>query len=98
MPPTSASTCATSNGPRSSSTTSRRPSVANEAAKPLRLGGMALANGLLVHGPTHWAAAIRSTDGQIAVASGAKPRLRARAGSVPGLRGLAGLAEAVAVI
>ena len=27
----------------------------------LRLGGMALANGLLVHGPTHWAAAIRAT-------------------------------------
>jgi hypothetical protein len=23
----------------------------------LRLGGMALRNGLLVHGPTHWAAA-----------------------------------------
>ena len=25
----------------------------------LRLGGMALRNGLLVHGPTHWAAAVR---------------------------------------
>ena len=24
----------------------------------LRLGGMALRNGLLVHGPTHWAAAV----------------------------------------
>ena len=26
----------------------------------LRLGGMALRNGLLVHGPTHWAAAVRT--------------------------------------
>ena len=26
----------------------------------LRLGGMALGNGLLVHGPTHWAAAVRT--------------------------------------
>jgi hypothetical protein len=29
----------------------------------LRLGGMALRNGLLVHGPTHWAAAVRAPDG-----------------------------------
>ena len=27
--------------------------------KPIRLGGMALRNGLLIHGPTHWAAAVR---------------------------------------
>ncbi len=66
--------------------------------KPLRLGGMALANGLLVHGPTHWSAAIRSSDGAIVVASGAKPRLRARVTRVPGVRGLAGFAEALAVI
>lgn len=39
----------------------------------LRLGGMALRNGLLVHGPTHWAAAIRNPDGEIEVASGASP-------------------------
>ena len=32
-------------------------------AAPLRLGGMALANGLLVHGPTSWAVAIRAADG-----------------------------------
>ena len=29
----------------------------------LRLGGMALRNGLLVHGPTHWAAAVRTRGG-----------------------------------
>jgi len=69
-----------------------------EAERPLRLGGMALANGLLVHGPTSWAVAIRGADGQIRTASGRKPRLRALARDVPGLRGVAGLAEALAVI
>jgi uncharacterized protein YqhQ len=65
----------------------------------LRLGGMALRNGLLVHGPTHWAAAIRGKDGRIQVASGPKPQLGARAlESVPGLRGVSKLAEAFAVI
>ena len=63
----------------------------------LRLGGMALRNGLLVHGPTHWAAAVRRTDGTIGVASGPKPRYKA-ADKVPGLRGVVRLAEAMAVI
>jgi uncharacterized protein YqhQ len=63
----------------------------------LRLGGMALGNGLLVHGPTQWAAAIRAGDGSIRTASGRKPRLRAADG-IPGLRGVARLAEALAVI
>jgi uncharacterized protein YqhQ len=35
----------------------------------LRLGGMALRNGLLVHGPTHWAAAVRTRDGEVKVAA-----------------------------
>ena len=63
----------------------------------LRLGGMALRNGLLVHGPTHWAAAVRTAAGELRVASGPKPRLRA-ADAIPGVRGLARLAEAFAVI
>jgi uncharacterized protein YqhQ len=63
----------------------------------LRLGGMALRNGLLVHGPTHWAAAVRTRDGRIERASGPKPRFRGFDG-VPGVRGAARLAEAVAVI
>jgi uncharacterized protein YqhQ len=63
----------------------------------LRLGGMALRNGLLVHGPTHWAAAVRARDGSVRVASGPKPRLR-RLDGVPGVRGVARLAEAFAVI
>jgi uncharacterized protein YqhQ len=63
----------------------------------LRLGGMALRNGLLVHGPTHWAVAVRTSDGQIATASGPKPRVT-RFDDVPGLRGMARLGEAMAVI
>ena len=63
----------------------------------LRLGGMALRNGLLVHGPTHWAAAVRTGDGSLKVASGRKPELAARA-RAPGVRGVAKLAEALAVI
>jgi uncharacterized protein YqhQ len=63
----------------------------------LRLGGMALRNGLLVQGPAHWAAAVRTEDGRVETASGRKPRLR-ELDRVPGLRGLARLAEAFAVI
>src|SRR5829696_5048003 len=58
---------------------------------------MALRNGLLVHGPTHWAAAVRGADGGIEVASGRKPRLRA-ADPIPGVRGVVRLAEAFVVI
>jgi uncharacterized protein YqhQ len=63
----------------------------------LRLGGMALRNGLLVHGPTSWAAAVRTDAGDIKAASGRKPRLRV-ADPIPGVRGVARLAEAMAVI
>jgi uncharacterized protein YqhQ len=65
----------------------------------LRLGGMALRNGLLIHGPTHWAAAVRDGDGQVQVASERKPELAPKlAGRVPGLRGPLKLAEAMAVL
>jgi uncharacterized protein YqhQ len=63
----------------------------------LRLGGMALRNGLLVHGPTHWAAAIRAADGGVRVASGRKARVQAF-DAIPGARGVARLYEALAVI
>ncbi len=60
---------------------------------------MALRNGLLIHGPTHWAAAVRGPAGEIEVASERKlelaPKLAAR---VPGLRGPLKLAEAMAVL
>jgi uncharacterized protein YqhQ len=65
----------------------------------LRLGGMALRNGLLVHGPTHWAAAVRTEAGELKVASGRKPDLGGRAAErLPGVRGIVKLAEAMAVI
>src|SRR3990170_1600653 len=63
----------------------------------LRLGGMALSNGVLVHGPTAWACAIRLPDGRIKVASAPK-RLLAAGVSQPLLRGPARLAEAFAVL
>jgi uncharacterized protein YqhQ len=68
-------------------------------AKKLRLGGMALRNGLLVHGPTHWAAAVRRPDGSIEVASERKPELvPGLVAKVPGLRGPVKLAEAMLVL
>ena len=68
-------------------------------AKKLRLGGMALRNGLLVHGPTHWAAAVRRPDGSIEVASERKPELvPGLVTKVPGLRGPVKLAEAMLVL
>jgi uncharacterized protein YqhQ len=60
---------------------------------------MALRNGLLIHGPTSWAAAARAPDGSIEVASGPKPTFgQGRLGSVPLLRGPLRLAEAMAVV
>jgi uncharacterized protein YqhQ len=58
---------------------------------------MALRNGLLVHGPTHWAAAVRAPDGGVRVASGPKARVQAF-DAIPGARGVARLYEAMAVI
>lgn len=68
-------------------------------AEKLRLGGMALRNGLLIHGPTSWAIAARSRSGEIEVASGSKPVFaRGRLGAIPVLRGPLRLAEALAVL
>jgi uncharacterized protein YqhQ len=63
----------------------------------IRLGGMALPNGVLVHGPNSWACAIRNEDDRIEVAS-AKKRLRATRVNSPFLRGPLRLAEALAVL
>jgi uncharacterized protein YqhQ len=63
----------------------------------LRLGGMALANGVLVHGPTSWGAAVRAPDGTIRAASGRKRRF-APTVSTPFVRGPLRLAEAFAVL
>lgn len=60
---------------------------------------MALRNGLLIHGPTHWAAGVRDRDGGIEVGSGRKPELAPGAvAKMPGLRGPVKLAEAMLVL
>ncbi len=65
------------------------------AEDKVRLGGMALANGVLVHGPTSWACAVRTSDGEVKVASGPK---RLLATDRPLLRGPARLLEALLVL
>lgn len=73
--------------------------MASDQPQKLRLGGMALRNGLLIHGPTHWAAAVRAKDGTIEVASERKPELApGLVAKLPGLRGPVKLAEALIVL
>jgi uncharacterized protein YqhQ len=67
------------------------------AEEKIRLGGMALPNGVLVHGPHAWACAIRREDGSVEVASACK-RFRAAGVRNPLLRGPAKLAEALALL
>jgi uncharacterized protein YqhQ len=59
----------------------------------VRLGGMALRNGILVHSFDHWAAAVRTDEGEIRMASGRKPGLPDGLVQAPVLRGVARLAE-----
>src|SRR5919109_796444 len=63
----------------------------------VRLGGMALANGVLVHGPKSWACAIRTDDGELKVVAQRK-RFRATEIDNPFLRGPARLLDAMAII
>jgi uncharacterized protein YqhQ len=58
---------------------------------------MALANGVLVHGPRYWACAIRHEDGELEVASGLKP-LRAAEIENRLIRGPARMAEVFALL
>jgi len=63
----------------------------------VRLGGMALANGVLVHGPRAWACAVRTTDGELKVVARRK-RFRAADVRNPVLRGPARIAEVFALL
>jgi uncharacterized protein YqhQ len=63
------------------------------ADQKVRLGGMALQNGVLVHGPTSWAVAVRTDDGELRVASGEKS-LRGADVTNPVLRGPARMLDA----
>jgi uncharacterized protein YqhQ len=64
-------------------------------SEKVRLGGMALRNGVLVHGPTSWGAAVRLPDGSVKVASARKRTLPL---NTPLLRGPVRLLEAFAVL
>ena len=66
-------------------------------ADKLRLGGMALRNGVLVHGPTSWACAVRLPDGSIKVVSERKRVIGNRIQN-PLVRGPARMLEALAVL
>jgi uncharacterized protein YqhQ len=63
----------------------------------IRLGGMALANGVLVHGPTSWACAVRTDDGELRVL-GERKRLVASHVRNPILRGPARILESFAFL
>jgi uncharacterized protein YqhQ len=63
----------------------------------IRLGGMALANGVLVHGPTAWACAVRTAGGELKVASSPKG-FRAAEIEQPFIRGAARLAEVMLLL
>jgi len=63
----------------------------------IRLGGMALANGVLVHGPTAWACAVRTDSGELKVAARRKRFSGAKVES-PLLRGPARLADALSIV
>jgi uncharacterized protein YqhQ len=63
----------------------------------MRLGGMALSNGVLVHGSEHWACAVRTDDGKLRLASGRKP-LRSGDVASPFLRGPLKMAEVFALL
>jgi uncharacterized protein YqhQ len=63
----------------------------------VRLGGMALANGVLVHGPKAWACAVRTDDGELKVVARRK-RFRAADVQSPLLRGPARMAEVFALL
>jgi uncharacterized protein YqhQ len=63
----------------------------------VRLGGMALANGVLVHGPSAWACAVRTDDGELKVVARRKRFSGAKVES-PLLRGPARLADALSIV
>ncbi len=67
------------------------------AEEKLRLGGMALANGVLVHGPNAWACAVRTPDGTLKQAAAYK-RFRAAQVEQPLLRGPARVLELFALL
>jgi uncharacterized protein YqhQ len=71
--------------------------MGKDKKEKVRLGGMALANGVLVHGPTSWACAVRTDDGRVKVVARRKRLLGSKLKN-PLLRGPARLAETFAFL
>src|SRR2546423_13822019 len=69
----------------------------NMSDAKVRLGGMALANGVLVHGPKSWACAVRTDAGELKVVARRKRFSGAKIES-PLLRGPARLADAMSIV
>jgi len=76
------------------------PVVDSSSAPALRIGGMALENGLLLQTARYWAAAVREEGGSISVVSGTKGvDLSGQSnGRLPILRGLARMVDALRVL
>jgi len=66
----------------------------------MQFGGMALRDGVMFMGGSHWAAAVRRPDGRIEVRSGRRPTTPGgrRLGRVPFVRGVSRVAESLAVL
>lgn len=66
----------------------------------MRIGGMAMENGILFQTDRHWSLGIRDDDGSISVASGRKLGFsrRSKVKRVPFLRGMVTMAETVALL
>src|SRR3954469_18638002 len=71
--------------------------MADGPSDKIRLGGMALQNGVLVHGPTSWAVAVRTPEGELSVASGHK-EVRGASVTNPVLRGPARLLDSLLLL
>ena len=71
--------------------------MAAQPEQEIRLGGMALANGVLVHGPNAWGCALRLPDGRLRVESAYK-RYRASSVTNPLFRGPARIAEVMSLL
>lgn len=71
-----------------------------ETRNHVRIGGLALENGVLFQSARHWSVAVRAEDGSIRIASGEKvlPGPVAMLKQLPLLRAAAGLAETAALL
>lgn len=70
----------------------------NNGEEKMRLAGMALRNGVLMIGPTHWAAAVRTEDGTIKTASRKRLAFSGQIEKFPLFRGPIRLVEQFSIL